>query len=69
MKSWGQVTNLNLQVYNRWGEVVFSTKDPTKCWDGTFKGVSQPIGVFVYQVTAETICGKVYRKGTVTLIR
>ncbi|MEI9908587.1 MAG: gliding motility-associated C-terminal domain-containing protein [Bacteroidota bacterium] len=69
IRSWGVVTHLRLQVYNRWGEIVFSTTDPSKCWDGTYKGVQQPVGIFIYQVWAETICGKVNRNGTITLIR
>jgi gliding motility-associated-like protein len=69
VRTWGNVSNLKLQIYNRWGELVFASTDPTRCWDGTFKGVMQSTAVFVYQVTAETICGKIYRNGTVTLLR
>src|SRR6185369_998393 len=69
LKTWGQVSNLNFSIYNRWGEMVFHTEDPSKCWDGSYKGVQQPIAVYVYQITAETNCGKVYRKGIVTLLR
>jgi len=63
------VSNLKLDIYNRWGQLVFSATDPNYCWDGTFKGEKQATAVFVYQVSAETICGKVFRKGTVVLIR
>jgi len=69
VRTWGSISNLQLHIYNRWGELVFATTVPTRCWDGTYKGVMQTTAVFVYQVTAETICGKVYRKGTVTLLR
>jgi gliding motility-associated-like protein len=69
VRSWGAVTELKLTVYNRWGEVVFRTSDPSKCWDGTLKGKKLATAVFVYQVTASTICGKVNLSGTVTLIR
>jgi gliding motility-associated-like protein len=69
VKHWGQVSNLKLEVFNRWGQLVFSTTDPNHCWDGTFKGVQQASAVFIYQVSAETICGRVFRKGTVILIR
>ena len=69
IKLWGAVTNLDFKIFNRWGELVFSTTDPSKCWDGTLKGLQQSSAVFVYQITAETICGKIYRKGTVVLVR
>jgi gliding motility-associated-like protein len=69
VSTWGNVGNLKLQIFNRWGELVFSTTDPNKCWDGTYKGLRQPSGAFIYQISAETICGPVYRRGTVVLIR
>jgi gliding motility-associated-like protein len=63
------VSDLRFSIFNRWGDLVFFTKDPSKCWDGTFKGVEQPSSVFVYQVSGKTNCGNVFRKGTVVLIR
>jgi gliding motility-associated-like protein len=69
VSTWGNVSNLKLQIFNRWGELVFSTTDPNKCWDGTYKGVQQPLSVFIYQISADTFCGPVQRNGTVTLIR
>ena len=70
VKSWGAITDLKFAIYNRWGEIVFQTTDPSACWDGTYKGVPQGTAAFVYQIIAKTICGgPVYRKGTVVLIR
>jgi gliding motility-associated-like protein len=69
VRSWGAVKDLKLTIYNRWGEVVFQTTDPSRCWDGTINGKKQPTAVFIYQVSANTICGEIYRSGTVTLIR
>jgi len=69
LSSWGGVTDVRFYIYNRWGELIFFSTDPSKCWDGTYKG--QPLGteVFVYQAYANSFCGKIYRTGTVTLIR
>ena len=40
------------------------------CWDGTYKGVKQGSGVFVYMIKAKTNCQpEVFRKGTFILIR
>jgi gliding motility-associated-like protein len=70
IKFWGVVYELKLNIYNRWGTLIWSTSDPNACWDGTFKGVMQGPDVFVYIVTAKTNCEPhVFRKGTFTLIR
>lgn len=70
IKYWGSVTGLEFSIFNRWGERVFSTSNPTGCWDGTYKNVQQNSGTFVYIIKAKTICGgEVNRKGTVVLLR
>jgi gliding motility-associated-like protein len=69
LKYWGGVKTLEFEIYNRWGNRVFYTTDVSKCWDGTFNGTPQPTGTFVYQIKATTICGNIYRKGTLVLIR
>ncbi|WP_153800556.1 gliding motility-associated C-terminal domain-containing protein [Foetidibacter luteolus] len=69
VKNWGLVLNLDFSVYNRWGERIFYTQNPSACWDGNYKGIKQPPGTYVYQIRAKTLCGDVYRKGTVVLIR
>lgn len=69
LKYWGRITSLEMKVFNRWGQLVFSTSDPGACWDGTLRGTPQPAGTYVYQVKATTACGTAFRKGTVMLIR
>jgi gliding motility-associated-like protein len=69
LKLWGQVTQLQFQVFNRWGQRVFATTDPTHCWDGTFKGEPLPAGGYAYTIKAVTRCGSVNRTGMVILIR
>lgn len=65
------IVNLSyFRVYNRWGELVFETKDINKGWNGQFKGKAQPMGVFVYMIDATTSTGKrFYKQGNITLIR
>lgn len=65
---WQGVELKELAVFNRWGQKVFSTKDPSKCWDGYFNGRKQENGGYIYQITANTPCGELYRKGIVMLI-
>jgi hypothetical protein len=50
--------------------MVFESKDIEDGWDGTYKGVPQPLGVYVYDISAATASGKVFNKsGNVTLLR
>lgn len=64
-----------LQIFNRWGELVFERKDfvlndPTAAWDGTFRGQKLTPDVFVYVM--EVICGNnqtFMKKGNVTLLQ
>jgi gliding motility-associated-like protein len=69
VRHWGDVTGFRLQVFNRYGSMVYETEDPRKCWDGRYRGIPQVPGVYVYVIRAEGPCGEVLRKGTVTLIR
>lgn len=65
----GLISNLQLSVYDRWGNRVFYTTNPSQCWDGRNKGKELKSDVFIYQVSATTMCGEIVKKGTVTLIR
>ncbi len=59
-----------MNIYTQWGQLIFQVNSTTSGWDGTFKGVAQPSGVYVYMIEAESSDGtKVIKKGTVTLIR
>lgn len=70
VKSWGPVNQLDFSIFNRWGERVFYTKNPSDCWNGTYKNSQQQTGSFVYYIRAKTLCGGEFdRKGIITLIR
>lgn len=57
-------------VFNRWGQIIFSTTDAEKGWDGTVNGKPQTTGTFAWMVSALDYTGKPYlKKGTVVLIR
>ena len=58
------------RVYNRWGELVFSTSQSGSGWDGTLHGQAQPMGTYVYAAQAIDYLGhKITKRGTATLIR
>jgi len=69
IQRWGQVTIEEFSVFNRYGQRVFSTKNPSECWDGTYQGQVQPTGGFVYVIKARSFCGQITRTGMVMLIR
>jgi gliding motility-associated-like protein len=57
-------------VYNRYGQLVFSSGKYEPGWDGTVRGVKQPTGTYVWMARGKDFNGKIHlRKGTVTLIR
>jgi gliding motility-associated-like protein len=57
-------------IYNRWGQLLFSTKINGHGWDGKINGQLQPTGTFVWMVKATDYTGAAYfQKGVVTLIR
>lgn len=70
IKNWGNITDLEFSIYNRWGQRIFFTTNPAVCWDGTVGGIKQNPGAFVYMIRAKSPCrGEIFRKGTVLVIR
>jgi gliding motility-associated-like protein len=69
LKFWGETNTFEFSVFNRGGNLLFNTRYPGDCWDGTFKGIVQPSGTYIYMIRAKTICGDVLRKGAVLLAR
>ena len=43
-----EVEEFCLEVYNRWGQLLWTTDDMTEQWDGKFQGTSLPQGSYVY---------------------
>ncbi|HEV2481549.1 MAG TPA: gliding motility-associated C-terminal domain-containing protein [Puia sp.] len=66
----GNMLRYHLQIFNRWGALVFSTEDYTRGWDGTIGGTPEPPATYVwmcrYQFAGET---QKLEKGTLLLIR
>ena len=64
--------NFSLYIYNRWGELVYETKDYNKGWDGnTIEGNPAPLGVYTWIVLLRTLDGSdfFYRHtGHITLL-
>lgn len=57
-------------IYNRWGQLVFTTSNPAVGWDGKIQGVPQSSATFVWMAEAVDYFGNlIQRKGTVTLLK
>ena len=58
------------RVFNRWGQLVFSTTSLQEGWDGKLAGKEQQNGVFVWTIEGVTKDDRIItKKGTVALIR
>jgi gliding motility-associated-like protein len=64
------IGTMDWKIYNRWGELVFKTSDRKQGWDGTYKGVLQPMDVYTYTLDVIFTDGKKYRKtGDISLLK
>ncbi|TDO28633.1 PKD domain-containing protein [Sediminibacterium goheungense] len=60
----------HFRIYNRWGQLLYTTSQFGQGWDGSYNGVKQPAGTYVYEAIGNDQSGnRVYRKGTLVLIR
>ncbi|HMO62350.1 MAG TPA: gliding motility-associated C-terminal domain-containing protein [Ferruginibacter sp.] len=60
----------NLSIYNRYGQLVYSSNNPFEKWEGTLKGKRAAAGTYVWHCQFQNINGIRYnRKGTVVLMR
>jgi gliding motility-associated-like protein len=64
------VVEFELLIFNRWGELLFQTRDEQFGWDGYYNGKLCPQDVYVYKLTASLDNGeKIVRVGDINLIR
>ena len=64
------VKRYELQIFDRWGVLIFVSNDPELSWDGTLKGEPCPVAAYNYKLVLLNTSGeeKEY-SGTVNLIR
>ncbi len=65
------IFTFNVQIFNRWGEVVFESNNHDFQWDGTYKGRPVPEGTYIWkaQFKDAEFDVKYDRTGHVTIIR
>ncbi len=56
------------RIYNRWGQLMFSTTDFSKGWDGTIKGISQTTGTYLWMAEGIDFKGRTINRKRSTLL-
>lgn len=65
-----KVFNYQMQVFSRWGDVIFSSDEPFEGWDGLIKGSKAPEGTYIYKINFEDAVGNKYdQSGSVIVLR
>jgi gliding motility-associated-like protein len=64
-------TQYNMQIFSKWGQLIFETDDPLEGWDGTYQGVLLPKDTYAYIIRLSFSSTKDMDdfRGTATLIR
>ena len=63
------LTSFSLTIFNRWGQMVFETKDVMHGWDGMIKGAGAPAGTYVFRIEYSISNRDFDTSGTVVLVR
>lgn len=50
--------NFSMQIWNRWGQLVFESSSALDRWDGSYKGEKVPGGSYVYRISAKGADGQ-----------
>lgn len=67
---YNNIVDLNINIFDRWGELIYTGKGPDFKWDGTYKGSPVQDGVYVYLIQARGFHGKEYNlQGKVTVLK
>ncbi len=68
-KAQTQMSDFEIQIFNRWGEVVFYSTDKGFSWNGEFKGKTFYNNVYQYVIHYTNLFGKSFvKKGTITVL-
>ncbi len=67
----GKPVHYTLRVFNRYGQQVFSTRDPAGAWTGSANGSSQPSGTYIWEISFQNDLSSPVRhlQGSVELLR
>jgi gliding motility-associated-like protein len=64
------VVGFEMNIFNRWGELLYTTDDILAGWDGTFRGMEMPDGTYTFIAHITDRAGRTFkRSGSVLLLR
>ena len=63
------ITSFKMQIYNRWGQLLFETSDIGSGWDGSYYGNKVMGGSFVYKIEYFIGSKNFVKTGTVVVVR
>jgi gliding motility-associated-like protein len=70
IKHWQFIKTFEMQIYDRWGMLVFRTTDPRNGWNGNYRGSPQPTGNYVWTISLVDLDGKAgFYRGNFLLLR
>lgn len=61
--------SFKLEIYNRWGELLFKTNNPIDKWNGFFNNEASQVDDYIYVLYYRRLNKDFYKKGTVSLVR
>jgi len=63
------ITQFEMKVYSKWGELVFETRDIFQGWDGYLRGSRAPVDAYIYQIRFTDEAGNWHNvQGSVALV-
>jgi len=64
------IVKMELSIFNRWGELLFTTDKKDDTWDGTFNGKPVAEDAYIWSALVTDLAGRTYKEtGTVALLR
>jgi gliding motility-associated-like protein len=54
--NYDNIIDFYMAIYNRWGQLVFETRDKTKGWDGIINQETVQLGVYIYKIDYRSYC-------------
>ena len=64
------IRDFTMNIYNRWGQLIFESNSLNDKWNGTYDGALVPNGTYVYHIVSKAAEGRTQvKKGSVLLYR